>query len=188
MDKTKFFVVGSVVTALTGIPTAYYISDVSQEGVQATSKHEGYRAKPYHDTGKVVTQGYGSTTKPDGTKIKMTDKPITQKEALQYLKAHITKHRAPFNNSLQNVKISQPEYDLYADFVYQYGIDAWTQSSMLRYLKKGQYVQACESLEKWRFSRVQPGNIKVDCRINSKCRGVWNRQRDRINKCLEVNR
>ena len=111
MDKTKYLVAGSVVTALTGIPTAYYISDVSQEGVQATSKHEGYRAKPYHDTGKVVTQGYGSTIKPDGTKIKMTDKPITQKEALQYLKAHISKHRVPFNNSLKNVKISQPEYD-----------------------------------------------------------------------------
>lgn len=187
MDKNKFFVIGSIVTALTGIPTAYYIADVSQEGVKGTAMQEGYRAKPYHDSGKVVTQGFGSTLKPDGTKIKMTDKPISQKEALRYLHAHISRHRDTFNHSLKNVKISQVEYDLYADFVYQYGINAWTQSQMLKHLKAGQYVKACHSIENWRFSRVGSHNIKVDCRLNSKCKGVWNRQKWRIEKCLEAN-
>ena len=184
MDKNKYYVIGSILTIM-GIPTGYYIADVSQAGIQATAKQEGYRAKPYKDSGGVITQGNGSAIKPDGTKIKMTDKPISEKEALQYLKAHITKHRAPFNNSLKNVKISQVEYDLYADFVYQYGINAWTKSQMLTHLKKGQYVQACHSLEQWRFSRVN--GVKVDCRLNSKCRGVWNRQKWRINQCMGVN-
>ncbi|MBF7687097.1 glycoside hydrolase family protein [Acinetobacter rathckeae] len=185
MDKNKFFIIGSLVTALTGIPAGYYIADVSQAGIQATAKQEGYRAKPYRDSGGVITQGNGSTLKPDGTKIKMTDKPISEKEALHYLHAHMSRHKQAFNVSLKNVALSQAEYDLYADFVYQYGINAWTQSQMLKHLKKGKYVQACRSLENWRFSRVN--GVKVDCRLNSKCRGVWNRQEWRINRCMGVN-
>ncbi|MBF7684501.1 glycoside hydrolase family protein [Acinetobacter sp. B10A] len=190
MDKNKYLVIGSILGAvgLTGIPVATtYIKDVSQEGLKNTAGHEGYRSKPYRDPGGVITQGNGSTIKPDGTKIKMTDKPISQKEALRYLQAHITKHREPFNNSLKNVKISQVEYDLYADFVYQFGLPAWLRSDMLTNLKKGQYVQACQSLSNWRFSRVPPHSTKVDCRINSKCKGVWNRQKWRIDRCMGVN-
>lgn len=187
MDKNnKYYVIGSILTVM-GIPTGYYIADVSQEGVQNTAKHEGYKATPYKDSGGVITQGNGSTIKPDGSKIKMTDKPISEKEALNYLKAHMHRHQKTFNASLKNVQLSQVEYDLYADFVYQYGINAWTQSSMLKHLKKGQYVQACHSLENWRFSRVGPHNIKVDCRLNSKCKGVWNRQKWRIDQCIGVN-
>ncbi|SDB88722.1 glycoside hydrolase family protein [Acinetobacter boissieri] len=89
------------------------------------------------DKGGVITQGNGSTIKPDGTKIKMTDKPISEKEALNYLKAHMHRHKKTFNASLKNVRLSQVEYDLYADFVYQYGINAWTKSQMLTHLKKG---------------------------------------------------
>ena len=70
MDKNKYLVIGSLLTALTGIPTAYYIADVSQAGIQATAKHEGYKAKPYKDSGGVITQGNGSTTKPDAQKSK----------------------------------------------------------------------------------------------------------------------
>lgn len=184
MDKNKYYVIGSILTVM-GIPTGYYIADVSQAGIQATAKQEGYRAKPYRDSGGVITQGNGSTIKPDGTKIKMKDKPISEKEALRYLQAHITKHKAPFNNSLKNVPLSQVEYDLYADFVYQFGLPAWLRSDMLAHLKKGQYVQACHSLEQWRFSRVN--GVKVDCRLNSKCKGVWNRQKWRINQCMGVN-
>ena len=92
MDKNKYYVIGSILTVM-GIPTGYYIADVSQEGVQNTAKHEGYKAKPYKDSGGVITQGNGSTIKPDGTKIKMTDKPISEKEALRYLRAHMHRHQ-----------------------------------------------------------------------------------------------
>lgn len=185
MDKNKYLILGSIVAAITGVPSAYYLTGVSPHGEQAIAQHEGYRAKPYRDPGGVVTQGHGSTFRPDGSRIKMTDKAISKKEALHYLHAHIARHQKVFNHSLRNIRLSQTEYDIYADFVYQYGIDAWKESSMLRHLHHGQYVQACRALEKWRFSRV--GKVKVDCRLNSKCRGVWNRQKWRIEKCLEAN-
>lgn len=188
MDKTKYFVVGTVVTALLGgSGYNYYISDVSEDGINTTKQYESYRALPYKDSGGVITQGYGSTFKPDGTRIKLTDEPISQKEALQYLHSHIKRYSKQFNLSLQNVPLSQTEYDLYADFTYQYGIDAWKQSSMLKNLRQAKYTEACKSLESWRFSRVGKKKIKVDCRIDSRCRGVWVRQKQRMEKCLGEN-
>ncbi|WP_111894280.1 glycoside hydrolase family protein [Acinetobacter sp. MB5] len=160
-------------------------SMVSSGGVLWTSGYEGWRSKPYYDTGRVVTQGFGSTVKPDGSKIKITDKPITQKQGLEYLKVHMAKDAKVFNKSLSGVKLSQNEYDVYMDFTYQFGTGAWSSSKMLANLKQGKYVQACKSLEAWRFSRVQ--GKKVDCRINRGCAGVWNRQHARMQKCLGAN-
>ncbi len=171
MSKTKY-----TVTALTII---------SLGGVAFTAGYEGFRANPYYDTGKVVTIGYGSTVKPDGSKVKITDPPIDKKTGMEYLRIHMNKDAQRFNKSLQGVKLSQDEYDLYMDFTYQFGTGAWSGSSMLRYLKAGKYVQACKSLEPWRFSRVK--GVKVDCRINRGCTGVWTRQKARIDKCLGAN-
>ncbi|ENU80581.1 hypothetical protein F975_01635 [Acinetobacter sp. ANC 3789] len=170
-NKTKFAVL------LTSV--------IGTSGVLFTTGYEGWRSKPYYDTGRVVTQGFGSTLKPDGSKIKITDKPITQKQGIEYLTAHYARDAKVFNKSLQGIKLSQDEYDLYADFSYQFGTPAWTSSAMLRNLKQGKYIQACKSLENWRFSRV--GGKKVDCRIDRGCAGVWHRQHARMEKCLGAN-
>lgn len=168
-NKTKFAVLLS--------------SAIGSSGVLFTTGYEGWSAKPYHDTGKVVTQGFGSTIKPDGSTIKMTDEPITKKQGIEYLKAHYVRDAKVFNKTLSGVKLSQDEYDVYADFSYQFGPNAWSSSAMLKNLKHGKYIQACKSLEAWRFSRV--GRKKVDCRLKgSGCAGVWNRQKARISKCL----
>lgn len=168
MSKTKH-----VVTGLTAI---------SLLGVAFTANYEGFRPNPYYDTGKVVTIGYGSTVKPDGSKVKITDKPIDKKTGMEYLRIHMNKDAQQFNKSLQGVKLSQDEYDLYMDFTYQFGTGAWQSSSMLRNLKVGKHVQACESLLKWRFV------AKKDCKIRSNnCYGVWTRQKARYNKCMGAN-
>ena len=144
--------------------------------------HEGFSAKPYKDGGGVVTQGIGSTVKPDGSKIKMTDPPITRKTAQEWAKAHVSKDEIAFRKSLQGVKLSQVEYDVYLDFSYNFGAANWRSSSMLRNLKAGQYKQACNSLLKWKYV------AKRDCSIRSNnCYGVWTRQVERYNKCMGVN-
>lgn len=80
MDKNKYLILGSIVAAITGVPSAYYLTGVSPHGEQEIAQHEGYRAKPYRDPGGVVTQGHGSTFRPDGSRIKMTDKAISKKK------------------------------------------------------------------------------------------------------------
>lgn len=140
---------------------------------------EGYSAKPYKDGGGVVTQGIGSTVKPNGQSIKMTDAPITRKTAQEWAKAHVAKDEIVFRKSLQGVKLSQVEYDTYLDFSYNFGQANWKQSSMLRNLKQSKYVQACQSLLKWKYV------AKRDCSVRSNnCYGVWTRQVDRYQKCM----
>lgn len=145
--------------------------------------YEGYKSKPYKDSGGVATIGVGSTTYEDGTKVKMTDKPISKERAIEISKAHVSKDEAAFRKSLNGVKLSQTEYDVYLDFMYNFGQSNWRSSSMLRHLKAGQHKAACNSLLKWKYV------AKKDCSIRSNnCWGVWTRQVDRHSKCMSVNR
>lgn len=167
-NKTKL-----IVTMLTAI---------SASGLYYTQSKEGTVLKPYYDSGKVATVGTGTTVYPDGQKVKITDPPITKKQATEYLKFHISKDAKTFNKTLLGVPLSQTEYDLYMDFTYQFGTGAWSSSSMLRNLKAGQYVQACKSLLKWKYV------AKKDCSVRSNnCYGVWVRQQERYSKCMGVN-
>lgn len=142
-------------------------------------RYEGYSAVPYKDSGGVVTQGIGSTIKPDGSKIKLTDPPITRKTAQEWAKAHVSKDEAAFRKSLNGVKLSQTEYDVYLDFTYNFGQANWKTSSMLKNLKAGKYKTACDSLLKWKYV------AKKDCSIRANnCYGVWKRQLERHEKCM----
>ncbi|MDX7880438.1 lysozyme [Acinetobacter nosocomialis] len=141
--------------------------------------HEGYSSKPYLDSGNVPTIGIGSTKYENGTSVKMTDKPITKERAIQISKAHISKDEVAFRKSLPGVKLTQTEYDVYLDFVYNFGQSNWNQSSMRRLLIQGQARQACDALLKWKYV------AKRDCSIRSNgCYGVWLRQIDRHTKCI----
>lgn len=144
---------------------------------------EGFTAKPVVPVkGDRPTQGHGSTFKPDGTPVKMTDPPITRAIADKWLRNDVSKREVAFKNTLKGVKLSQSEYDLYLDFSYQYGTSAFANSSMLRNLKAGKYRAACDSLLKYKYV------AKRDCSIRkNNCYGVWTRQLERHKKCLEVN-
>lgn len=143
---------------------------------------EGFTAKPVIPVkGDRPTQGHGSTFKPNGSPVKMTDRPITRATADKWLRNDVSKREIAFKKSLQGVKLSQAEYDLYLDFSYQYGTSAFANSSMLRNLKAGKYRAACDSLLKYKYV------AKRDCSIRkNNCYGVWVRQRGRYQKCMEA--
>ncbi|MBE9400466.1 lysozyme [Acinetobacter albensis] len=167
-NKTKY-----IVTMLTAI---------SVGGIAYTQSKEGTVLVPYKDSVGVATIGTGTTVYPNGQKVKMTDPKITQKQATEYLKFHIDKDAKIFNKSLLGVPLSQAEYDLYMDFTYQFGTGAWSSSSMLRNLKQGKYIKACDSLLKWKYA------AKRDCSVRSNnCYGVWVRQVERHSKCMGAN-
>ncbi|MBD1220221.1 glycoside hydrolase family protein [Acinetobacter seifertii] len=176
-NKTKLFVIGSTLAAAFG---GLFIYGPSDQQVQATATKEGYTAKPTIPVkGDRPTIGNGTTFYPDGRAVKMTDSAITKKQAFEYLKFTMNKDAQPFNKSLLNIPISQAEYDLYLDFTYQYGIGAWSSSSMLKNLKVGKYKAACDSLLKYKYV------AKRDCSIRKNgCYGVWTRQVERHAKCI----
>lgn len=181
MSKNKYLIAGTLAASL--IAGGFFISGVSDEQVQATALKEGFTPSPTIPVkGDVPTIGPGITVYPNGQRVKMSDPPITQKQGMEYLKAHMNKDAVRFNRSLDGVKLSQGEYDLYMDFTYNFGIGNWSKSAMLTALKAGQYKQACKALLKYKFASGR------NCSIRSNgCYGVWTRQVDRYEKCVGEN-
>lgn len=145
-------------------------------------QHEGFRSKPYLDSVGVPTIGIGSTVYEDGRRVAITDQAVSKARAIEISRKHVQADEAVFRRSLGDVVLSTAEYDLYLDFMYQYGQGAWQRSSMRRNLLAGNHKAACRSLLKYKFAGGR------DCSIRSNgCYGVWTRQLARYQKCIGAN-
>lgn len=129
----------------------------------------------------VPTVGHGSTSYEDGKPVKMGDR-ITPTRAIVLASAHLSQEEKIFRASLPGVKLHQGEYDVYMDWVYQYGTGAWNKSSMRRQLLAGDYAKACAALLLYRYS----GGFDCSTPGNRVCAGVWARQIERHDKCMEA--
>ena len=187
--KTKLAVaLGSSLAAVGSM----FIVGVSQDEINRTKVHEGYSSTVYADAGKVYTQGFGSTVKPNGKPITKYDAPIDRKTATVYLQHHYDVRVTPhLNKSLQGIKISQIEYDVAANFIYQYGAGAWLRSTMLTELKSGNYVASCKAYLRYALikRRNKQGVIieTINCRTDKRCRGVFKRSNERYERCMGAN-
>ncbi|HBG31020.1 MAG TPA: lysozyme [Gammaproteobacteria bacterium] len=159
---------------------------LSAAGFAAWVANEGFTERPVIPTkGDVPTIGHGSTRYEDGTPVRMTDPPITRKRAEELARNLHSEEEQRFRASLPGVELHQEEYDLYLDFVGQYGIGNWRKSSMRKHLLAGRYREACDALLLW----YRAGGR--DCRLPENwgpdgCKGVWTRQQERHAKCLSA--
>jgi GH24 family phage-related lysozyme (muramidase) len=156
---------------------------ISAGGFSAWKAHEGFTDTAIIPTkGDVPTLGYGSTHYGDGTRVKMGDK-ITREQADVLARKLMKKDELFLQKSLNGtVKLYQEEFDVYLDFIGQYGQANWTGKSIQKELLKGNYAQACKNLLKYKYS------AGYDCSIpgNKICYGSWERQLDRYGKCMSV--
>lgn len=143
---------------------------------------EGYTDKAVVPTiNDRPTVGFGSTFHEDGKPVKMGD-TTTPVRALIKVQAHVAKEERVFRESLPGVALHQGEYDLYLDWTYQYGTGAWAKSSMRRNLLAGDYTGACKALLAYKFS----GGYDCSTPGNKRCAGVWTRQLERYETCMEL--
>lgn len=129
------------------------------------------------------TGGFGSTYHADGRPVKLGEK-FTPINALKTSKAHIDKDEIRFRDSLPGASLNQAEYDLYIDWVYQYGIGRWLASPMRDRLLKAEYKQSCDALLLPQYRTVDG----YDCSTpgNKRCYGVWLRAQQRHRNCLDA--
>lgn len=156
---------------------------VSAAGFGTWVANEGFSSAPIIPTkGDVPTIGHGSTRYEDGTRVRMTDPPITRARAEQLARNLMSADERLFRASIQGVALHPEEYDLYMDFVGNFGIGNWRSSSMRRHLLKGEYEQACHALLRWKYA------AGYDCSTpgNKRCWGVWERQLRRHKQCLSA--
>lgn len=157
---------------------------VSAAGFAAWQAHEGFTAQAVIPTkGDVPTIGHGSTRYEDGSKVRMGD-TITRERAADLARNLMRGDERQFVASIPGAKLSQVEFDTYMDFVGQYGIGNWRQSSMRRHVMAGEYVRACDALLKWRFAAGYDCSTKINGQPNKRCYGVWTRQLERHAKCM----
>lgn len=160
---------------------------ISIGGFGSWMASEGFSNAPYIPTkGDVPTIGHGSTQYEDGTKVKLSDKPITKQRAEQLARNLLSKDEVRFRASIPDVDLYQEEYDLYLDFVGQYGIGNWRSSSMRRHLINGEYANACGALLRYRFAAGYDCSTTINGKPNNRCWGVWVRQKERHSKCMAV--
>ena len=162
---------------------AAYLLAISASGFSSWVAYEGFSETPIIPTkGDVPTIGHGSTRYEDGTKVKMTDPPITKQRAEQLARNLMSGDEKQFRASIPGVTLYQEEYDVYLDFVGQYGIGNWRSSSMRRQIQGGMYEAACHSLLRWKYA----GGYDCSTPGNRRCYGSWERQLERHDKCIKA--
>lgn len=153
---------------------------ISAAGFAAWQANEGLTTVAVIPTkGDVPTIGHGSTRYEDGLPVRMGD-TITPQRAEILARNLNSQAEKQFAASLPGVKLHQAEFDIYMDFVGQYGIGTWRNGSPRRDLLAGNYAQACRDLLKYRYA------AGYDCSTpgNKRCYGVWARQLERHAKCM----
>ena len=188
MQQLKHAAARLAVAALTLSAAGFAAWTASEGDGPTTMRADGtVLHAPYIPTnGDVPTIGHGSTRYEDGTPVRLTDAPITRQRAQQLARNLHSEEEARFKASLPGVYLYPKEFDLYLDFVGQFGIGNWRKPQSPRtWLLQGDHLGACQALVQWRF---QAGR---DCREPKNwgpkgCKGVWTRQLKRHADCMEA--
>lgn len=155
---------------------------LSAAGFATWMGSEGFTSTAVIPTkGDVPTIGYGSTRYEDGTRVKLGD-TITRQRAEQLARNLLRKDEQALAKSIPGVPLYQEEFDLYLDFIGQYGITNWNNSTMRRELLARDYVAACSALLRYKYA------AGYDCSTpgNQRCWGVWQRQLKRYSDCMQA--
>lgn len=164
--------------------------------------HEGWTENAVIPVkGDVPTVGPGLTKREDGSPVRMGD-TITPLAGARRSLAHLQADERRIKACV-TAPLHQAEYDLMVDFAYQYGTGALCSSSIVAKANAGDYAGSCEAYKAFRMVRAAPGEkegpgfvrgkdgvLRYDCSTpgNKRCIGVWNRSRDRAEKCHAANR
>lgn len=128
---------------------------ISAEGLEFIREFEKLKLEAYRDSGGVWTVGYGHTGA-DVTPGLKIDEPVA--EAL--LRGDVGDAERCIN-SVVKVALSQPEYDALCSFIFNIGVKAFRESTMLRLLNEENYTAAALQFKRWVYDdrRVVAGLV-----------------------------
>lgn len=107
------------------------IKQLSPAGIDFLIHNEGLRLKPYIDSVGIPTIGIGNTYYPDGRKVRMSDAPLTLAGAKELFK-YVVKTYELAVYSLTRDDITQNQFDALVSFVYNIGVTAFKNSTVLK--------------------------------------------------------
>lgn len=133
--------------SLSTTPVISGLRDISEQGFEIIREFEGFRSNAYLDTGGVWTIGFGTIKYPNGIKVKAGD-TCTRGQAELWLKNDCQWVDACLDKYVK-VDINQNQFDALASFVYNIGETAFSKSTMLTLINKGQLKAAALQFDRW---------------------------------------
>lgn len=133
----------------------------SNQGVELIKHYEGLRLKPYTCPAGIPTIGYGSTQYPDGRKVTLVDRPLTEDEADSLLASTLVPFETAVGRMVE-VEITQRMFDALVSFSFNLGSAALRGSTLLKKLNQGDKAGAAGEFQKWVYAAgaVLPGLVK----------------------------
>ena len=130
----------------------------SDKGLSLIQQFEGFSAKPYKCPAGVPTIGYGATYYPDGRRVTMQDKPVSEADATDMLRSMLASYEAGVSRYVQ-VPLTQGQFDALVSFAYNLGLSALKSSTLLRLLNLRDYAGAAAQFLRWNRAggKVLPG-------------------------------
>jgi lysozyme len=121
------------------------------------------RAAPYRCPAYVPTIGYGSIWRADGSRVAMTDLPITRDEAMALMARELATSSIPAVKSLIITSRLHPLcIGALVSFTYNLGAGALRSSGLRRAVNDGRYGDVPREFAKWRMAggRVLAGLVR----------------------------
>jgi len=107
------------------------ITKINSAGVELITQWEGLKLYPYLCSAGVPTIGYGSTRYEDGTKVKLSDKPITKERAVELFRNTIVSYERDVDAFCRD-DINQNQFNALVSFAYNLGSNALKNSTLLK--------------------------------------------------------
>ena len=104
---------------------------LNNAGYRLIAKHEGFRSKPYLCPAKIPTIGFGNTYYPNGERVTLLDKEISEEEAFEMFK-EIADRFAKKVSKLVTSPINQNQFNALVSFTYNVGVANFIKSTLLK--------------------------------------------------------
>jgi lysozyme len=109
---------------------------VNKAGIDLIKSFEGLFKKPYLCPANVPTIGYGTIQYPNGKKVTMADREISEKEAEAYL-IHEVEEKSKAVEKMCKVPLNDNEFAALTSFSYNVGSRALETSTLMKLLNAG---------------------------------------------------
>ena len=133
---------------------------ISKEGLHFIKEHEGVELNVYKDVAGLPTIGIGHLLTQDelrsgkidimGTKVRYGG-GILLDQAYDLLDQDLDRFENAVNRNV-TVPLTQNKFDALVSLAFNIGIGAFSNSTLLKFLNKGNYKEACNQFGRWVYS------------------------------------
>jgi lysozyme len=107
------------------------VTRIDKKGIDLITHFEGLKLAPYLCPANVPTIGYGTTRYYNGVKVSMSDLPITQEKAIEYLMHDVFSFELAVD-AMATDALNQNQFNALVSFAYNLGPNALKNSTLLK--------------------------------------------------------